>query len=101
MPRRSINFLVGNGVNQSDRDAFFGPIPDTDEWFTFVVVGDAFWSDLLVAAGLYPSKSQARKQGWHKPVKHGFDHFFFGLASKWDEEDHCYWVKEAKLIITP
>jgi hypothetical protein len=74
--RRSINFLIGNGIRDSDRDLFFGPILETDEWF---VCGDgAGWPEALVAARLFPSRSQARKNGWDKEVPNGFTCFPFG-----------------------
>ncbi len=74
--RRSINFLIGNGVLEADKDLFFGPILDTDEWFAFSDSDD--WPEILVAAGLFSSRSQARKNGWNKPTPEGFGCYSFG-----------------------
>jgi hypothetical protein len=56
--------------NQSDRELFFGPI-ESDERF---VVFDDSWTlaDIAVEAGLMPSKSQARKQGFDGDIPAGF-----------------------------
>ncbi len=74
--RRSINFLIGDGILESDKDLFFGPISDTDEWFEFPY--DVDYPEILVAAKLFTSKSQARKNGYNKSIPDGFSNFIFG-----------------------
>jgi hypothetical protein len=39
-------------------------------------------SDIVVSEGLFPSKSQARSNGWHKPVPFGFTDMYIGKAKK-------------------
>jgi hypothetical protein len=36
------------------------------------------WEDLALAAGFFPSKTQARKNGWQGPVPFGFGQRKFG-----------------------
>ena len=62
-------------VHESHRDSedvelFLGPFADGERetivWFTH-----ADWSDIAVAVGIFPSKSQARKNGWGEPLEKG------------------------------
>jgi len=62
-------------VHESHRDStdvelFLGPISE-DEAATFVWFDHADWSDVAVSVGLFPSKSQARKNGWVGPIESG------------------------------
>jgi hypothetical protein len=47
-----------------------------DEWFEIPEGTD--WSKALAIAGLFRSRSQAKKNGWDKPIDAGFDVFTFG-----------------------
>lgn len=64
-----INFISKN-VSDADKDLFFGPLVDND---VFIEIED-HWSmaNILAHAGVFPSVSQARKQGEHKPIPKGF-----------------------------
>ena len=75
MARRSINFLIGD-VADSDRDLFFGPILPMDEWVS--LSRGATWADAFTEAKLFPSRTQARKNGWGGPIMPGFSMFEFG-----------------------
>jgi hypothetical protein len=46
-----------------DQELFLGPLGSEEER-TFVLFDEADWSDVAVSIGLFPSRSQARKNGW-------------------------------------
>jgi hypothetical protein len=53
-----------------DKEIFFGPIESNDN---FVFIGDNWiMAHVLHAAGIFTSVSQARKNGWNKPIPNGF-----------------------------
>ena len=66
---------------ESDKDLFFGPL-DKDEKF---VVFDDSWTmaNIVTAIGGFPSVSQARKNGWFKPIPPGLSEFKVGKRKGW------------------
>ena len=66
-------------VHESHRDSpdviesFLGPL-DEGEPLAFVWFDQADWSDVAVSIGLFPSKSQARKNGWSGELPGGLSH---------------------------
>lgn len=46
------------------------------------------WEDVAVAAGFFPSKTRARKNGWIGPLPHGFGQRKFGKSK-------CVWFFNA------
>ena len=64
-----MNFIKLN-TSKEDRDLFFGPIEPDD---TFIII-EEHWTmaHIIHASGLFPSISQARKNGWNKPIPEGF-----------------------------
>lgn len=62
---------VHKDFSLKDRDLFFGPIEQTDKTIEFEDDG-ANMTHLLVKVGKFPSLSQARKNGWDKPIPEGF-----------------------------
>lgn len=81
--RIDVNVLVGS-LPESDRDLFFGPLDGSETWIE--LDSDARWPDIMSAAGIFPSKSQARKNGWDKEVEPGFTHIKVGKLK------HCITV---------
>lgn len=74
---RSINILIGEGIQESDKELFFGPIQSEDEFLVFKQ--DVQWPEIMVTASLFKSRGDARKNGWDKPVNEGFTFpFTFG-----------------------
>jgi hypothetical protein len=70
------NFIKSSNV-EGDKELFFGPIDQTVD--KFIPLTDAMtMADVMVAAGIFPSNSQARKNGWNKPVPDGFTDRFVG-----------------------
>ena len=67
-----VNVLVDTGhLFESDLEQFFGPQPEVEDVFV-VVPADASWAQILAGLGCFPSVSQARNNGWNKPVEDGF-----------------------------
>ena len=64
------NFLIGDGVKESDKDIFFGG-GELEE--KFVRLGDkATWADIAVEMGIFVSKTQARKNGYGGEIVDGW-----------------------------
>jgi hypothetical protein len=74
-----MNFIKLN-ITKSDKDLFFGPIKDDD---TFIII-EEHWimAHIMHKAGIFPSVSQARKNGWNKPIPEGFNHFIVGKLKR-------------------
>lgn len=64
-----MNFIHAE-MPDSDKDLFFGPIEDDDQFVVFA--GEMTMADLVVELGAFPSVKQARKNGWEKPIPAGF-----------------------------
>ena len=64
-----MNFISENHL-PDDLELFFGPITGHDTTIVF----DDTWTmlDIVVAVGLFNSKTQARKNGFDKPIPFGF-----------------------------
>ena len=64
----SINF-VSKEVDQEGKDLFFGPLDDDK----FIIM-EKHWTmaHILHAAGIFPSVSQAKKQGGDQEIPRGF-----------------------------
>ena len=73
-------FFIHKDMAEEDRELFFGPL-DGDEEF---VVFDDTWTmaHVLVHVGLFPSLSQARKNGGDGPIEPGFVDFVRGKKMK-------------------
>jgi hypothetical protein len=74
--QRSINILVGDHWLETDKDLFFGPLEDRDEFFVFP--SGVMWAAVMGDTKLFSSRSQARKAGWNRPVEDGFQDFRHG-----------------------
>lgn len=64
-----VNFVIGNGIEESDIDLFFGPIHDTDVTITTTYVSIP---RLLVSVGLFSSIKEAERRGYKGLVPLGF-----------------------------
>lgn len=61
------NFLIGPWTfAHTDGDLFFGGED------LIQIAGCVRWPDVLVMAGVFNSKGQAKKNGWDKPIPFGF-----------------------------
>jgi len=59
-------FFIHESRPESDREVFFGPLEDIDE---FIVVDDSCtMAHIMHTVGIFPSVSQARKNGWNKAI---------------------------------
>lgn len=70
MNNLEFNF-IHKSRTQEDKESFFGPLEPTDGPF---IVFDDTWTmaDIVTTAGIFPSKTQARKNGFDKPIPVGW-----------------------------
>jgi hypothetical protein len=57
------NFVIGDGVLATDDNLFFGPLEPGEE--VVRLLPDVTFDTILMAAGVFPSKTAARKNGWN------------------------------------
>ena len=69
--RIDINF-VKEGTSEKDLDLFLGPLENEDIRF-FIPNEKLFLAHFMSEAGVFPSVSQARKNGWDKLIPTGFN----------------------------
>lgn len=72
MERTEHNFLIGEGVQEADHDLFFGPLTAQDV-FQVLPEGTTM-PDILLLAGVFDSKTAARKNGWGHKAPAQFTH---------------------------
>jgi len=74
------NFISQN-VSDKDKDLFFGPLDIGDEKF---VEMEPNWcmAHILHGVGIFKSITQARKNGWNKPIPEGFTAITVGKKAK-------------------
>lgn len=73
-----MNFTTN--ISEEDKELFFGPIEPDD---TFIIIEDHWcMAHILYKAGIFPSVSQARKNGWNKPIPNGFTILTTGKKAK-------------------
>ena len=71
-----INFFHEDST-EKDIELLLGPIEENDG--PFIPFDDScIMAHLMVKGGLFPSVSQARKNGWNKPIPKGYTQFPFG-----------------------
>lgn len=67
---RELNFFSEN-MDKGDIDLFFGPLEPHDGPFVPMPHG---WTmaHIMLQAGIFRSVTEARKNGWDKPIEKGF-----------------------------
>ena len=76
MKENDFNFVSKN-ISKKDLDLFLGPTNIEEE--TFIEIEDRdIMANLIAKIGVFPSISQARKNGWNKPIPLGFSEFKVG-----------------------
>jgi hypothetical protein len=74
-----MNF-IGKNTSDSDKELFFGPLTDDD---TFIIIEDNWiMAHILHKADIFPSISQARKNGWNKSIPEGFTMLTVGKKAR-------------------
>lgn len=63
------NFRTDN-ASERDVDVFFGPADDSD--VNFILGENDTMANVMHHAGVFPSVTQARKNGWNKDIPVGF-----------------------------
>ena len=72
----NMNFIAPN-TSESDKKLFFG------EGEVFTIIEDNWlMAHIMHRAGIFLSVSQAKKNGWNKPIPDGFNEFRVGKARK-------------------
>ena len=62
--------IISKGVDQRGKDLFFGPLESDDE---FIILEDHWtMAHVLHACGIFPSITQARKNGGEGEIPRGF-----------------------------
>lgn len=65
--------IVHESVSMDDQHLFLGPWTTPNEPDTFLKIGGTpNWEDIAVLAGFFPSKGQARRNGWTGTIGPGF-----------------------------
>ena len=76
---KTLNFIKSETAKE-DRGLFFGPIEPDD---TFIIIEDHWtMAHILHKTKLFPSVSQARKNGWNKPIPEGFTMLTVGKKAR-------------------
>jgi hypothetical protein len=70
--------FIKSSQEDLDKEVFFAPVTGDD---TFIrIEGNMNMAHVMVAAGIFPSMSQARNNGWNKPIPKGFIDFRAGKS---------------------
>ena len=74
--------VISKGVNQEGKDLFFGPLEPGDKF----IVTENHWTmaHILHACGIFPSISQAKKQGGDQPIPRGFS-----MVNRGKKQNRC------------
>lgn len=62
--------FIKSATEAEDLDLFFGPVCEDDK--VIRIEDGMIMADIVALVGLFPSKSQARKNGWNYPIPLGF-----------------------------
>jgi hypothetical protein len=76
MKENDFNFISKN-ASKEDIKLFLGDLDNENET-TFKIEDKDIMANLLFKAGVFPSVTQARKNGWNKPIPSGFSSFHAG-----------------------
>ena len=70
-----MTFNFFSSSRESDKELFFGPLEDE----TFTEIGENWtMANIVVAMEIFPSITQARNNGYNKPIPEGFTHMSVG-----------------------
>ncbi len=76
MTANEFNFVDKN-ISLSDKDLFFGPLDDEE----FIEIEEKWiMANIVFAMGIFPSITQARKNGFDKPIPDGFTDIRIGKS---------------------
>ena len=69
----TFNFFQSS--RESDKELFFGPLKDEE----FIEIGENWtMANVVVAIEIFPSITQARNNGYNKPIPEGFTQMSIG-----------------------
>ena len=75
--RIDINF-INERTLLDDITLFLGQLENSEKTIFFKTEDRLTLAHFMAKAGIFPSVSQARKNGWDKPVPEGFNQFIVG-----------------------
>ena len=70
MQSTDFNILIGDGIQETDKNLFFGPLTQDDQFIVFS--SSTRFPQLLKALGIFSSTSQVRKSSWNKDIDEGW-----------------------------
>jgi len=74
------NFIGGQGHEERDKELFFGPLTEEDRFI--LIQPEWTMADVMVQTGIFPSLSQARKNGFGGPIPKGFSDRYVGKLKR-------------------
>jgi hypothetical protein len=77
MKRYEVN-LIYEKISEYDRNLFLGPFDDNDGPILEFNDSHTTMSHLMSLCGCFKSISEARKNGWNKPIPSGYQELTFG-----------------------
>jgi hypothetical protein len=72
-----IDFILKE-TNEKDIDLFLGPVSKGQKQIYFENRDNLLLAHFIYEAGIMKSISEARKNGWNKPIPKGYSEFFIG-----------------------
>ena len=77
---KTFNFITKK-VTEKDIELFFGKV-ENDDIFIFFDPDKWVMAHFLYHVGIFKSITQARKNGWNKPIPSGFNFYTVGKKAK-------------------
>lgn len=72
---------IHHEMPESDKELFFGPLDEGERFIEFNSYSTL--AELTLHLGKFPSITQARKNGWDKPIPPGFSEHKIGKTKFW------------------
>ena len=79
----NVENFVHIDTTDEDIEALFGPFDAQEKEMIFPFSGNFNMEDIAVALGKFPSKTQARKNGWGGEIPQGFKEHKIGKTKFW------------------
>jgi len=76
-----VDFVI-KGTSKSDINLFLGPVNEDQKIVEFEIHDKLMIAHLMAQANIFSSISEARRNGWDKPIPTGFHHFIVGKKRK-------------------
>lgn len=80
--RTTVRAFVLAGTAPADLDLFLGPVNPHDEIVEYDPARFTTLAHIMHAAGFFPSVTQARRNGWDKPIPEGYSEYRVGKLKR-------------------